>query len=152
MEKKSYGSYSLYQKRDPFVFFRQNKHNLSEMSPKEECGKDNTLFPKRVSTLCKGLEYPKCFLSPFSGTHRKGSYILLGHNNINNRSLQFVLKKRGLNNKRGLNQYTDEKWVDKRFFVRYLLSKLYGEFLQNKSVYSQENLLKKGILTESAFC
>ena len=144
MDKKRYYRQPSFPKRDFSAFFRQNKHNPSV---KEECGKDNTLFPKRVSTLCKGLEYPKCFLSPFSGTHRKGAYILLGHNNINNRSLQFVLKKRGLNNKRGLNQYTDEKWVDKRFFVRYLLSKLYGEFLQNKSVYSQENLLKKGILT-----
>jgi hypothetical protein len=39
-----------------------------------------------------------------------------------------------------INQDTDKKWVVERFFVRYLLSRLYGEFLQNKSVYSQENL------------
>ena len=37
-------------------------------------------------------------------------------------------------------QDTDKKWVVERFFVRYLLARLYGEFLQNKSVYSQENL------------
>ena len=37
-------------------------------------------------------------------------------------------------------QDTDKKWVVERFFVRFLLARLYGEFLQNKSVYSQENL------------
>lgn len=147
MDKKRYYRQPSFPKRDFSAFFRQNKHNPSEISLKEECGKDNTLSPKRVSTLLKGLEYRKCFLLPFSGTHRKGSSILLGHNNINNRSLQFVLKKRRLNNERVENQYTDKKLVHKRFFVRYLLSKLYGEFLQNKSVYSQENLLKSGILT-----
>ena len=209
MEKKSYGSFSLYQKRDPFVFFRQNKHNLSEMSPKEECGKDNTLstYPLPVGRVqpmvlriqTKSFEIPSFnkqeeedivkildfnnrkkdrtgipynrllrdkSLSTLSKAHRNRSVILLGNNNINNFLLQFVLKKRE-NNKRvekvyssmplfqahtatlskpfkivdfNRKQDTDTKWVVERFFVRYLLARLYGEFLQNKSVYSQENL------------
>ena len=202
IKKKSYGGQPLYQNRDPFVFFRQNKHNLSEMSPKEEYGKDNNLstYPlpvERVQPMVLRIQ-TKSFKIPdfnkreeegpivkiedfkslqkaqtaipynrklrdkslytLSKAHRNRSVILLGNNNINNFLLQFVLKKRE-NNKRveegatsmrllkafkisdfNRKQDTDKKWVVERFFVRYLLARLYGEFLQNKSVYSQENL------------
>ena len=78
-------------------------------------------------------------------------------NNINSLLLQFVLNplpaSDSLFSKKtekeryykgsvdgSINRDGDKKWVVERFFVRYLLAQLYGKFLQNKSVYSQENL------------
>lgn len=68
-----------------------------------------------------------------------GSTSGMGDNNVNKFLLQFVLNNRDCNKSIG-KQDTHKKWVVERFFVRYLLAQLYGKFLQNKSVYSQENL------------
>jgi len=68
-----------------------------------------------------------------------GSTSGIGDNNVNKFLLQFVLNNRDCNKSIG-KQDTHKKWVVERFFVRYLLAQLYGKFLQNKSVYSQENL------------
>ena len=62
----------------------------------------------------------------------------MGDNNINKFLLQFVLNNRDYN--KSVEKQDTDKWVVERFFVRYLLAQLYGKFLQNKSVYSQENL------------
>ena len=105
-----------------------------------------TAAHKKEERLREQLAQPGCARSLSLLLPGRGLLTLLGHNNINNFLLQFVLKKRE-NNKIVENQDTDKKWVVKRFFVRYLLSRLYGEFLQNKSVYSQENLLKSSIYT-----
>jgi ribosomal protein S3 len=62
----------------------------------------------------------------------------MGDNDINKFLLQFVLNNRDYN--KSVEKQDTDKWVVERFFVRYLLAQLYGKFLQNKSVYSQENL------------
>ena len=73
-----------------------------------------------------------------STSFTRSTYIM-GDNNINKFILQFVLNNRTCN-KSVAKQDTDKKRVTERFFVRYLLAQLYSKFLQNKNVYSQENL------------
>lgn len=77
------------------------------------------------------LPLPKSFTGGTSG---------MGDNNINNFLLQFVLKNSLFYYNKSVEKQDTEKWVVERFFVRYLLAQLYGKFLQNKSVSSQENL------------
>ena len=86
--------------------------------------KQSNPFPRRDDHFCKN------FTNSTSG---------MGDKNINKGILQFVLNSRDCNKLVG-KQDTDNKWGVERFFVRYLLAQLYGKFLQNKSVYSQENL------------
>lgn len=86
--------------------------------------KQSNPFPRRDDHFCKN------FTNSTSG---------MGDKNINKFLLQFVLNSRDCNKLVG-KQDTDNKWGVERFFVRYLLAQLYGKFLQNKSVYSQENL------------
>lgn len=74
------------------------------------------------------------------------------HFSIKDKILQFILEEREKVKKADSCSSTllslvksekrdiDKKWVRERFFIRYLLSQLYGKFLQNKSVYSQETL------------
>ena len=64
-----------------------------------------------------------------------------GDNDINKFLLQFVSNNNKIDSNKSVGkQNMEKKWVVERFFVRYLLAQLYGKFLQNKSVYSQENL------------
>lgn len=86
--------------------------------------KQSNPFPRRDDHFCKN------FTNSTSG---------MGDKNINKFLLQFVLNCRDCNKLVG-KQDTDNKWGVERFFVRYLLAQLYGKFLQNKSVRSQENL------------
>ena len=86
--------------------------------------KQSNPFPRRDDHFCKN------FTNSTSG---------MGDKNINKFLLQFVLNSRDCNKLVG-KEDTDNKWGVERFFVRYLLAQLYGKFLQNKSVRSQENL------------
>nr|ABX82543.1 ribosomal protein S3 [Trebouxia aggregata] len=86
--------------------------------------KQSNPFPRRDNHFCKN------FTNSTSG---------MGDKNINKFLLQFILNCRDCNKLVG-KQDTDNKWGRERFFVRYLLSQLYGKFLQNKSVSSQETL------------
>ena len=61
---------------------------------------------------------------------------LVNKNPFSNFVLQFIYSSISVKEK----NFIDNKWVEKRFFVCYLLAQLYSKFLQNKSVYTQETL------------
>ena len=61
---------------------------------------------------------------------------LVNKNPFSNLVLQFIYSSISVKEK----NFIDNKWVEKRFFVCYLLAQLYSKFLQNKSVYTQETL------------
>ena len=78
------------------------------------------------------------------------------HTDIFEKKIQFIYQETSNINSGKKNQYrnytgfekrvfpsidpTIPKWIRERFFTRYLLAQLYGKFLQNKKLYSQETL------------
>ena len=97
--------------------------------------------------LNKGIKKSNTLCVPCVPSYKQGE-----QNNINLILLQFILEERekvkeaekqkqSIHSFMGLQKKEiDKKWVKERFFIRYLLAQLYGKFLQNKSVYSQESL------------
>ena len=134
------------QRRVPSPLFKG--HEKQKKTPKT---KDLSCLKSTKETYAefinKGIKKSNTLCVPSVPSYKQGE-----QNNINLTLLQFILEEREKVNraekqKQSIHSFMelqkkgiDKKWVGERFFIRYLLAQLYGKFLQNKSVYSQESL------------
>ena len=129
------------------IFLLQNNENNKGVNGKDTRGGVNATKEKKPNGVVnkavvkinkKTAEYSK--IQELKTFQKNQPFFVVKEGGLldpfSNFVLQFIYSSISVKEK----NFIDNKWVEKRFFVCYLLAQLYSKYLQNKSVYTQETL------------